>query len=82
MTKEEAQELYMVFAGDYFQHRKVVNDRWFINKIYDDFESKICENCKFKTNESKHSYCRILDRTPIEYKDGFGCNRWESNNDN
>lgn len=40
MTREEAKKHYEIFAGDYFQQRKVVDDNWFIDKVYDDFEEE------------------------------------------
>ena len=60
-----------------------------IDKIYDEFESRTCENCKhFVPSEVNYvlypdqNYCMEdismdSDFTMIEYN--FGCNRWESN---
>ena len=47
-----------------------------IDKIYDDFESRVCENCEYYSRigscENKESYC--FDQ--LVYDD-FGCNRFE-----
>lgn len=56
-----------------------------INKIYDDFDSRICENCKFfdikDIDSNGFSYCDLGVKT--SYKDcvckTFGCNDFERN---
>ncbi len=51
-----------------------------IDKIYDDIESRTCENCKhFIQQHRKHgNYCGILsvNKTGFEL-DNFGCNKFE-----
>ena len=47
-----------------------------IDKIYDDFESRTCENCK------KDYMCSIQDAITKDAKNltniGFGCNKYKS----
>lgn len=66
MTREEAKELLKK------DNRYGID--WIIDDIYDDFESRVCENCKHKTNRE----CNTI----IDYfgKD-FGCNKFERKED-
>ena len=43
-----------------------------INMIYDDLESRTCENCV--DNDTEWGGCDLLQGTPT---DGFGCNQFE-----
>jgi hypothetical protein len=65
MTREEAKNRYngmpIVFQV--------------IDKIYDELESRICENCKeFSVNTSGFSECNILN---VTISKDFGCNKWQ-----
>ena len=50
----------------------------FIDKIYDDFESRTCSNCKWRTPvsvcmcETSELYDCCVDNIHV-----FGCNQWE-----
>lgn len=49
-----------------------------IDKIYDDFESRTCENCKVIQNIKKFNkgaaYCNIIHKSVNK---DFGCNKFE-----
>jgi hypothetical protein len=49
-----------------------------IKEIYDGFESRTCENCELRYKESNNSYCRIRERTPVEYQENFSCSIWKA----
>ena len=44
-----------------------------IDEIYDDFEQRTCENCKYK---ERHK-CIQRDNGMMLITSDFGCNRWE-----
>jgi len=72
MTKEE---MYDWCCAD--TETKIV-----IDKIYDDFEDKICDNCKYiKKDKYNLRYCCCptspLSSTNQALHPTFGCNRWE-----
>ncbi len=47
-----------------------------VNKIYDDFESRTCENCEyFTTPKFKYSVCEKIGNVTVPHD--FGCNRFE-----
>lgn len=58
------------------------NEKNLIDKIYDDFENRSCENCKFKyVVDSMCTECRC-NESPIDYIDFdcfpfFSCSEWE-----
>ena len=56
------------------------NIRKLINKIYDDFESRVCKNCKYfvECNDGYH-YCNNINNTGLNgiITPDFGCNRFE-----
>ena len=80
MTRKEA----LIFAekAKYLYEREEL-----INKIYDDFENRICKNCEFSNPEAegvmRDKYkCSILmsfteKQAENLIKDGFGCNRFK-----
>ncbi len=46
-----------------------------IDEIYDDLESRTCENCKYKMKvENPRGYCKLISNN-IPFKD-YGCNKW------
>ena len=50
MTREEAQdEIRRAIDGWKIKQREL---RQIINEIYDSFESRTCENCKYSTNDN------------------------------
>lgn len=56
-----------------------------IDCIYDDFESRICDNCKYFTFENeiigtcqKGIYDKQLCSSEDHLVSSFGCNKWKS----
>ena len=76
MTRDEAKQLFYDADGS------ELNDV-LIDKIYDDFENRSCENCKFKyVVDSMCTECRC-NESPIDYIDFdcfpfFSCREWKS----
>ncbi len=53
-----------------------INDR--IDKIYNDFGSRTCENCKYSYEAGYSLYCRKgVESLPIGVSRDFGCNKFE-----
>ena len=56
----------------------------FIDKIYDDFESRECISCKYCDNfeHSTNLQCNNVENSqrgvPLEIESYFGCNKWEA----
>ncbi len=71
LTREEAKESINT-SYDEDEHYENMDA---IDFIYDDFESRTCENCIcFKTPQYKSSFCdKINHVVPID----FGCNKFE-----
>lgn len=70
MTREEAKQEYWITDGDN-------NVDEVIDSIYDDFESRTCENCK---HNSIGTFCEKDIRRPLiaGYVDiKFGCNKFK-----
>ena len=83
MTKEKANEWIENTFSDWTKE----DDRqesifYLVKKIYDDFENRTCENCKFKyVVDSMCTECTCND-SPIDYIDFdcfpfFSCSEWE-----
>ena len=55
-----------------------------IDSICDDFENRICENCKYydSLNESSGMCANISIQFVNAVDSNFGCNGWELKNDN
>ena len=55
-----------------------------IDSIYDDFENRTCENCKYydSFNESSGMCANISIQFVNAVDSDFGCNKWELKNDN
>ena len=80
MTREEAKHLFYkinmssVRRGEY----PVESAKETIDKIYDDFESRTCENCKYNLNgiecNCNESVVEWLDTDTFP---DFGCNKFE-----
>ena len=68
MTREQAKERIPhlgCYNGDVFR---------VIEAIYDDFESRTCENCKWYINRG----CgKIIENCIFPLPYNFGCNKWE-----
>jgi len=74
VTREEAKEEYLTLSPS---ERLNV-----IDKIYDDFESRTCDNCAYNL-ENSHGFsrgCTQIEIEPRDMIDGFGCNRFERTN--
>jgi len=80
MTREKAQEeLYSYVYDDSLESGHLTAD--LITKIYDDFESRTCDNCKWLTDLG---FCVNLksigngkDRFEDSIKSDIGCNKFE-----
>ena len=71
MTREEAlSEIYSL--TDTVEQAEV-----FIHKIYDDFENRTCNNCKFYVVDTFYNLHRCQIIKMVETFDNFGCNKWE-----
>ncbi len=83
MTRDEALEEECVkYACDpYGEHDEKIAK--LINKIYDDFESRTCENCKYFIDErnTRLQFCNARTEGGIigwnGYGKDFGCNKFE-----
>jgi len=83
MTREEAyQKIEEIFENaDYVAGCPCVCEDSFeniVDEVYNDFESRICKNCKYFIKIKK----RLLCSHPINYDyiitdENFGCNRFE-----
>jgi hypothetical protein len=55
---------------------------YIIDKIYDDFESRTCENCKHYINKPIISYCNNDNSMAYNLEENLvrsdGCNKWET----
>ena len=76
MTRKEA----LNFLGIYGQITKNQYDVQ-VDKIYDDFESRICKNCEYwnKYDECEKIYYHdnLANREYIETNEDFSCNKFE-----
>ena len=77
MTRDEKiNEICSIKNDGVFNQTKAI-----IDEIYDDFESRTCDNCIFlKRTDHCTEICGYLEIVIAdELKDGdFGCNRWET----
>lgn len=74
MTREEAWECWLDKGGDV-----EVSD--LVDKIYDDFESRTCENCKHSIKEAKKFSDVLFCGYALKFaqvKKDFGCNEFKS----
>lgn len=82
LTREKAKELFSKCQSDFI-----------IDKIYDSFENRTCENCKYIDDEYFDLFCinpNVINQHDHLFGDGqsmydnfkvsanFGCNKWES----
>lgn len=65
---------------DWFRHDREDIEKH-IDKIYDDFESRTCENCiNYSDTENEGFWCEEFEESFIninERPENFGCNKWE-----
>lgn len=64
------------------KHQSVNITNEVIDEIYDDFESRTCESCKYKYVVSYDCVeCRcsdsLLDYLDLDHTPDFCCNKWE-----
>ena len=75
MTREEAERIAK--AQDIGIGSKFTSE--FISDIYDDFESRTCENCRYYN--SKYEYCdnsnSVCNHLVVDIDKDFGCNKFE-----
>ena len=81
MTREEAMKQLHTFICNYNldECSNVAILTSLINEIYNDFENKMCKNCKYFEKDQYGIYCKIAtgeDRC-LEIYEEFGCNRFE-----
>ena len=65
--------------------KSMLHEDWehIIDKIFDDFESRVCKNCKYNNKmctyqESIKVYCKVTRGEDYGCDfDDFGCNRFE-----
>jgi len=90
MTREEAKKEMLNITGSIYTETDELED--LIDKIYDDFENRICQSCKFYKVEEIDSEDEMRDvmtgcsqfymETNYAYDfKNFGCNRWERKDD-
>ena len=91
MTREEAKKLInkkltQIITGTLLPNLTIENSELsdIVDEIYDDFESRVCKNCKYaeKHENGDEHKCEILMATTQEeakklIEVGFGCNRFE-----
>ena len=72
MTREEAQtKRYIIESTEY----NVPTMKEHIDKIYDDFESRVCENCSRVNDPCEIALVAFYDEgMNLQY---FGCNKFE-----
>lgn len=83
MTREEAKDsLFRFIERD--MTMKNISFEIAIDAIYDDFESRICENCKYSSviqgTDRLFCGCDEAEQLPTVNKD-FGCNKFERKTD-
>lgn len=73
MTRDEVKKRYeLAMFKEYAEQ--------LIDGIYDDFESRTCENCSFRFEKFCEKGIMIGSREEIELD--FGCNKWKSKDAN
>ena len=81
MTREEA---HRIMRDDLVDELCIVDGRYFIDIIYDDFESRTCESCFFSKRCQMEQSWISLSISNLECCDDwdkwssqYGCNKWE-----
>ena len=80
MTREEAKEFEYSLDVDGYYYKDV---ELIIDKIYDDFESRTCENCTYLYRPDLTNGIYRCENNVVTIEDGeieldFGCNKWEA----
>ena len=81
MTREEAKKVIRNIGEGWAVSEGDVEE--LIDKIYDDFESKICKNCKYFKGTGMIANCSNLEVGKmnggafIDVDENFGCNKFE-----
>lgn len=81
MNKQEAKQwIDNNFFGDLNEEEQKENLGFMVDKIYKDFDNRICLNCKYYTEGTKMTFQKcdldIADDDNFLSHD-FGCNKWE-----
>ena len=66
MTREEAKELFDKCQSDFI-----------IDKIYDSFENRSCENCNYFTSSPNTNKYDCCEKGISDSSISFCCNKWE-----
>jgi len=77
MTREEARLYADSYMGVY--GGRLVDE--IVQTIFDEFESRTCENCKYIKGKDKTSECVFGYLPDNMYEYDFGCNKWEKRDD-
>ena len=72
MTRNEAKE--NLYYGIQFDTLKI--DK-FIDKVYDDFESRTCKSCKYFTSSPNTNKYDCCEKGIADTSISFCCNKWE-----
>jgi len=85
MNREQAKDLFRFDRDAYGKPKRIMHK---IDKIYDDFESRTCENCEWYKKRKgwqlfscENPTILIMIDSEIPYyspKSDFGCNRWSA----
>lgn len=80
MTREEAQlEFFTLLESGIIDFK----EKNIIDKIYDSFENRTCENCIHYKQSSTHifktCYANKVNGFNLESDIDFSCNKWEKN---
>lgn len=83
MTRDNAKrEIIEMFTSKPFSQLKIGDINTIIDKIYDNFENRSCENCKYFIQEHFYGVCQ-KDVNTTKNQDNFlsniefCCNRWQ-----
>ena len=75
MTREEAEKQY---TFNMMASMNEFTNRFLIHEIYDDFESRTCENCKiFTQNGTCPIYYEAYNINLAKDETDFNCSKWK-----
>ncbi len=79
MTREEAKKMFREDVDAYGKPKKIMTK---IDKIFDYFENRSCENCKYYKKSISQDYetCFLIKNNGynLDCDKDFCCNRWEN----
>lgn len=80
LTKKEATS-DLIFAGRHTPQQRDSMIRNIVDSIYNDFESRVCKNCKFYNSftlicHSIDEHCLSNGKANLVVPPGFGCNHF------